>query len=470
MNIAVKYVGFFVFLVLGVTVGVSQMFQPALDLLGHYTLMMLIITVGLWVFTPLDLPFSISGGLFMASLLAFGVPATNVFAGFSGTAIWLLIPALYFGFALAKTGLGKRIACFGMKSINITYPNLLMIWILIGVVLSMLTPSISVRVVIVIPIAMQCVQLCNLPEGSKARSLILITAWAMAVIPGVGWMTGSLSGPIMAGFFASIPELGEIDSVSWARVTLLPISLITILTVLGGYIVLKPSEKLNISKDVFVEEYRNLGPMSRHEKITGIVLVACFLLFATNSIHRIPDPAVGLFGLFVLTAAGIIVSKDLGSGINWDLILFNGAAFGMGSVFAVTGLSSWMSSVLIEAIAPIAGNPWVFVFTILPLMFLWRFVDIAIFVPTMAIVTAVSPEIFLHYNINPLVWIPLLCIARNSFFLSYTSTFVLTAEANMGGKGWTAEHLAKYGTAYFIASMISMLVAVPYWISIGMFG
>jgi len=76
----------------------------------------------------------------------------------------------------------------------------------------------------------------------------------------------------------------------------------------------------------------------------------------------------------------------------------------------------------------------------------------------------------LHYNINPLIWVPLACIAVNSFFLSYTNLFALVAEANMGGKGWTAEHFAKYGAVYFIVSMIVMLAAVPYWISIGMFG
>lgn len=287
MNKAVKNAGFSVFLILGIIVGVSQIFHPALDLRGHLTLMMLIITIGLWIFKPLNLPFSVSGGLFMASLLAFGVPAANVFSGFSGTAVWSLIPALYFGFVLAKTGLGKRIAYFGMKSIKVTYPNLLMMWTVIGVVLSMLTPSITVRVVIVTPIALQCVQICKLPEGSKARSLILITAWGMAVIPGVGWLTGSLAGPMMSGFYASIPGLGAIDFASWARVSLLPIAVITILTVFTGYFVLKPSEKLDISKEVFQEEYRKLGPVSRNETITGIVLVACFLMFVTNSVHHI---------------------------------------------------------------------------------------------------------------------------------------------------------------------------------------
>lgn len=470
MSKTVRHAGGLLFLVLGLAVGLTQMFQPALDSRGHLTLMMLIITIGLWIFKPFNLPFSVSGGLFMASLLAFGVPAGNVFSGFSGTAVWSLIPALFFGFALAKTGLGKRIAYFGMKSISVSYPSLLMMWTVIGIVLSMLTPSITVRVVIVIPIALQCVQICRLPEGSKARSLVLITAWAMAVIPGTGWLTGSLAGPIMSGFYASVPGLGAIDFASWAEVALLPVALISIMTVVIGYLLLKPTEKLNISRKVFRDEYQKLGPVSRNEKATGLILASCFLMFVTNSLHHIPDAAVCLAGLFILAAMNIIESKELSSGISWDLVLFIGTSMGFGSVFAVTGVSAWMSGILVTAIAPVAVSPWLFVLVILLLMFLWRFVDIAVYVPTMAIVSAISPEVFSHYGINPLVWVPLLCIAMNSFFLSYTNMFALVAEANMGQGGWTAGHLARYGLGYFAAAMLAMLITIPYWISIGMFG
>jgi len=210
---------------------------------------MLIVTVGLWIFRPGGTPFSVSSALFMASLLALGVPPASVFSGFTSTAVWSLIPALFFGFVLAKTGLGKRIAYLGMKSTKLSYAGILSMWVVIGLVLSALTPSIAVRVVIVTPIALNCVNICKLKEESKGRSLILITAWAMAVIPGTGWLTGSLYGPILSGFYASIPQLGAIAFNDWAKALFLPMMLISTLTVLGGYFVLKPSEPLHIILD-----------------------------------------------------------------------------------------------------------------------------------------------------------------------------------------------------------------------------
>lgn len=465
----ISLVGFAVFFVLGVFIGLLNPFRPELSSHGHLILMMLIITIGLWIFKPGEVPFSISGGLFMASLLAVGVPANNVFSGFAGTAVWTLISALFFGFVLAKTGLGKRIAYLGMKNTRLSYAGILIMWAIIGIALSVLTPSITVRIVIVTPIALNCVNICNLPEGSKGRSLVLLTAWAMALIPGTGWLTGSLAGPILSGFYAAVPELGAIEFNAWAKVSLLPITITSLLTVIGGYIVLKPSEPLNLSRDVFIEEYKKLGPMSKEEKITGAILVGTFIMFVTNSWHGIPDAATCLTAWFLLSLAGVIKVNEVSAGINWDLVIFIGTAMGIGSVFAHSGVSIWMSSILIDALKPIAGNPWLFVYIVLLLMFLWRFVDIAVFVPTMAIIVAILPQVAEVYGIHPMVWAPLLCIAMNAFFLSYQNMFALVAEANMAGKGWTPKHLGQYGVVYFVASMLTMLIAIPYWISIGMF-
>ena len=228
-------------------------------------------------------------------------------------------------------------------------------------------------------------------------------------------------------------------------------------------------DALQMRKDVFIEEYRKLGPMSKQEKITAAILIGTFLMFVTSSLHGISDAAVCLTAWFLLTASGIIKVNEISSGINWDLIVFVGTAMGFGSVFAATGVSEWISSILVNAVAPITSSPWLFVFAVLLIMFIWRFVDIAIFIPTMAIITAVIPQIDKVYGIDSLIWIPLMCIAINAFFMSYQNMFALVGEANMKGKGWTSKHLGQYGIVYFVVSMLTMLIAIPYWISIGMF-
>lgn len=450
--------------------GLAKPFAPVLDSLGHLSLMLLIITVALWILKPFGLPFSASSGFLMAGLLAIGVPASAVFSGFSGGAVWTLIPALFFGFVLAKTGLGRRIAYFGMKIFPKTYPGLVLMWAVIGMVLSLLTPSITVRAVLVTPIALQCVDILQLPKGSRGRSLILLMAWGMAMIPSVGWQTGSLAGPIISGFYAANPALGAIDFASWARVSFLPVMIITALTLVGGYLAFRPKDKLVVDKAAFDQEYSNLGPMSREEKISGLILSLSFIMFATSRLHGIPDAATVLFAWFILNLTKIIEPKEISSGISWDLVIFIGTAMSFGAIMSHTGISEWLSSNLLVAIAPIAGNPWIFVYVVIIAFFLWRFVDIATFIPTFAIIAAIAPAVSQSFGIDPLVWVPLLALAQNAFFLSYTNMFALVAEANMGDRGWKPAELSKFGVVYFVAVLLAMLAAIPYWQSLGLFG
>ena len=457
------------FIAAGIFIATMMPFQASLNSQGHLILALLLVTTALWIFKPRGLAFSMTSSFFMASLLIIGLPPGVVFSGFSSPAAWTLIAALFFGFVLAKTGLGRRIASYGLQKTRLSYQGILFVWLIIGIILSLMTPSIAVRVVIVIPVALNCVEICQLAPGSKERSLILLSAWAMAIIPGTGWLTGSLAGQILSGFFASVPELGPIAFNDWAKVALFPISLISILTLIGGYIVLKPAQPLKLSREIFIEEYEKLGDISREEKITGLVLFLAFLFFLTGSLHGIADAAICLMAVFLLALAGIIKAPDISNGINWDLVVFAGTAMSFGGIFEYSGISLWLSSGLVDLMKPIAGNPWIFVYTTITLLFIWRFVDVAVFVPTKAILVAVLPSIALAYGINPLLWIALLCIPLNAFFLSYQNIFALAAEANMVGKGWTAGHLAQYGLVYFIASLLAMILAIPYWSWLGMF-
>ncbi len=469
MNKKAGITGAAVFLIIGITVLFAKPFLPALSDRGHYVISMLIITIGLWIFRPFGVPLSVSGAFFMACALAAGIPAKEVFSGFSTSAVWTLIPALFFGFALAKTGLGKRIAYFGMKVTKLSYGRLLLMWALIGIALSALTPSINVRVVIITPIALNCVDILNLAKGSKERSLILLSAFAMAIIPGTGWITGSLNGPVINGLYTVVPQLGAITFNQWLKVSLLPAVLISFLTLILGYFAIKPSKPIKFAKELFIDEYNKLGAPSRTEKVTALILILSFIMFVTNSLHHIPDAATCLIALFLLTAFGVVKIGDVSGGISWDLVIFIGTAMGLSAIFTQSGVSGWLSSILLKAISPVCVNPWLFIYATLIAMFLLRFIDIASFIPTMAVLMSVIPQLSASYGINPLVWIPLFTIAINACFLSYQNMFALVAESNFENNGWMKKHFSIYGCVYFIACMISMLAAIPYWISIGMF-
>jgi len=208
--------------------------------------------------------------------------------------------------------------------------------------------------------------------------------------------------------------------------------------------------------------------MRRREIITLVVLVLCFTMFTTESLHHIPAAAVCLFALTLLVFTHIIESGEIRTAVNWDLVIFIGTAMSFGTMFDAGGVTVWLSDSLVGAVKPIAGSPWIFVPVITCVLFLWRFVDIPCFIPTFAIVAAILPELAREYGINPLIFPSILCIASNSFFMSYTNIFALTAESSLEKHGWTSNHLFRYSAVYFAASLIACTAAVAYWQNMGM--
>lgn len=461
---------FLVMLVFALYVGLAKPWLPGLSGQAHLVLLALIITIGLWIFKPLNMPNSVSGFFFLMFTLAIKVPSANVFSGFTSGALWTLIPALFFGFVLIKTGLGKRIGFLVMKMFNPSYPMLILAFVIIGLALSALTPSITVRCVIIVPIAVSVIEACNLELKSKGSALLLLSAWAMAVIPGTGWLTGSLHGPIIMGMFGAVPELkGVMNFDSYLQVMFLPALVLTLLLIVGGYFALKPKDPITLKKEYFQEEYAKLGAWSKDQTISAIVLTLSFLMFFTNKIHGVPDGATVLGAMFLLTVLGVLKGSEIGTGISWDLIMFIGVAMSIGGVFGVTGVSKWLVGVLVPVIAPLTSSPWMFCYSVIILFFILRFFDVAVFIPTMAILIPVLPQISVNYGVNPMVWVPLFIMAANCFFLTYTNMFAMVAESIAKERSWTAGQSSTYGLVYGVAVLITLAIAVPYWTSIGMF-
>jgi di/tricarboxylate transporter len=465
-----KLAGFSLVFLIALYVGFTEPWLHTLSAQGHKVLMAIITVLGLWIFQPYNISFSISGALLMMLFLAYGVKPADVFSGFTSSALWVLIPALFFGFVLQKTGLGKRIAFLVIRMFKPSLGGMITAWIIIGIILALLTPSITVRTAIVIPIAAGCVQVLKLEEGSRGRAIIMLTTFAMGIIPGAGWLTGSLNGPIILGMFEAVPELkGMLTFDSYAKVTLLPVLLSSALLVIAGWLVLKPKRTTLISQEEFRRQFGQLPALTKQEIVTAAVLVAAFILFFTSRVHHLPEPAICLGAFFILSAAGIIQKADIGAGINWDLVLFIGISIGLGAVCSSSGISAWMSSIIVPAMKPIATNPWVFSLTICLFLFAWRFIDVARFLPTMAILVPILPRIEQVYGISPLVWVPLFVLAISSFVMSYTNIWALQSESMIQEKIWTPGQLARYGVVYIATSVFATLVSVPYWLSIGLF-
>jgi Di- and tricarboxylate transporters len=465
-----SYIGSGIMVLIAVIIMVIRPFSANLNDTAQLMLGGILISLSIWIFKPFNLSYS-AGGLFLACFaLALGLKPAVVFSGFTQSSIWTLIPALFFGFTLQKTGLGKRIALAIIRLFKPSYFSLIFALVLIGIILSLLTPSSTVRVAIMIPIAVQCCELCKLEKRSKGNSLIILTAFGMAILPGSGWMSGVLWGPIISGMINSVPDTqGLVTFDNWFSTLFIPVTITTILLIIGSLLILKPKEKL--SKDA-IDAIKNQSSekMNRHEIITGIILVTVFVLFITNKIHGLPDAAVCLGAVFLFFLSGVLETKDFNTGVNWDLIVFIAVALSFSTIFTETGISEWLAGIVVPALAPIAINPYLFMFCIMTFVFLWRFFDVALFIPTIAILVPILPAIQEAYKISPLIWLFVFVMAGNSFIMTYQNMWAMMSRSIASDRAFTNKHLGIYGIIYFAASFIALLISIPIWINAGLFG
>ena len=482
-----KKILFAIFVLIALWIMIALPFSPQLENRGHLMLGAVLISICIWVLKPFGLPYSM-GALFLAAFgLICGLQPSIVFSGFTEAAVWTLVPALFFGTVLRKTGLGRNIAFSIIRLFKPSYPSLILAWVIIGVVLSIFTPSMTVRVAIMIPIAVQCCELLGLEkistgkssggqsskgQSSRGQSLLMLTAFSMAILPGSGWLTGVLWGPITQGLYHNVPQMaGLINFESYLSVMLLPQILITILMVILGYIFLRPEEK-NILVQSGKPEFDSFSSkekiiLSDKEKKAGLILLAVFILFITSSFHGLPTAAICLAAVILFFVFKILSPEDIGTGISWDMVIFVAMALSINSIFSATGISIWLSNIIVPVMEPLTFNTLIFALTMLVILFAWRFVDIALFIPTMAILIPLLPSIQERYGINPLLWLPLFIMSGNCFFMNYQNMWAMMGSSLAGERSWTAKHIGIYGTLYFLICIAVTAIVIPLFISFG---
>ncbi len=420
-----------------------------------------------WIFKPATLPYLAGGGIMIAGGLLLGLPLDVVTKGYTSAAIWVLIPALYFGFALAKTGLGKRVSYVVLKTFEPSYMGICISWFIIGLVLSALTPSITVRIAIVMPIAMSLVEACKLPDRSKGSALICFVAFATALLPGTGWQTGSLWGIFMMGFYP--PEIKPlVTSGAWFQYMAFPWFFITVLYLILLFIAFKPSEPLGLKREAFKEQYEALGKITKDEIICAVILISALILFSTDKWTGIKTPEAAMMAFVALLLFGIIKLPDIGTGVNWDIINFFGIVVGLTAMFVKAGVSDWAKPIIQPGILSMASAPLMLLLVLTIALWAIRFLDVPWGFTTFALISPVFIPLHQQFGLHPALVSVAFIAAGNSYFLAYQQPFIMVGDTMIKSRGWSGGQVATAGALYAVAVIVGIIVSTIYWKAMGL--
>ncbi len=443
-------------------------FQPAigsLDPTGQSALAIIAMAVVLWVFDALNV--GITAVLALGLLIVAGVPSSVALSGFASGAFWILVSVLYFGTAMQKTGLARRVAYRILLMFPPSFAGISTAFMIIGFVLTLGVPSMTVRTAIMVPIALALVQAIKVPLPSRGAALILLGAFEMAVLPGCAVLTGSLWGPFIAGIFANAGL--PISWFDYARVFAIPTLFWCGLLVAVNLAVMRPEAAPGMSREAVRKETSRLGAITRAEWITAALIGSAVAAWAVQPWHRIPPEAIGMIALAALFATGVLVPGDIGPGIPWALALFVGGMLSLTTVMNTLKINAWLGGYIVPAVQPFVDNPLLLVLGLSIAVAIMRFVDPIGFITIAAFV--VSLQAFLSARgIPPLVLTAMVLLPVHVFWFNYQNIWLAMTESITTSSGYSDADRLKLATVFFGTTIVSLWLSVGYWSWIGVIG
>jgi anion transporter len=431
---------------------------PGLSSQAHAVLGITVFTVIIWLFRVINNGLA---SIFMLGLMILAkIPVGLALSGFSNGGFWVLLVVLFYGFAMQKTGLAERISYYILSLFSDTYSGVVWAFFVIGLILALGIPSMTVRTAIMVPVAWALVQSLGIGARSKGTALIMLSAVEMAVVPGSAFLYGSLNGPVVENVFhtAQLP-------LSWggyAKVMTVPTLVLCVLILLANQSVLKPETGLKVLPGFAKQKLQTLGNIKRSEWVTGAVVVVSIVFWATGRIHNLPSFLIGMFALGVFGIAGVVDDKDIPGAVSWTLLLYIGGIFSLANIIESVKITPWLASYMVPIAQGLMHHRIILLLALAIAMFVIHFLDPSGFVAIPVLFLPVSGTL-VAAGIPPMVVMAPLLLANQPFWASYQNFWIAMCEGMTDGQAFSGSQRAQIATTYAVAVLIAVVVSVGYW-------
>lgn len=347
-----------IFEVLAVLAGLAIAFIPAPEGLQQnamWTMGLLIWAIINWVTNVI--PDFVCVFIMCCAWVLLGiVPFSTAFGSFSGTTVWLLIAAMGIGAAVTKSGLLARVALCIMRICPPTFKGQVLALLGSGVVIGPFIPSTIAKVSIVGAMATDIGSKLGFENRSKGMSGLWSAMYAGYTLLSQAVLSASFFSYIIMGL---LPEnvQAQFSWMFWLKAMLPWLIICTIASYIGIVLLYKPKDAPKLSKQDVTDMMNNLGPMSRDEKITLVVLVICIIFWVLERTLNVPAAVTAVLGMSALLMTGVINPKDYNQRINWSIIAFMGGAINLATAITTVGIDTWLGNTFGGAMAGLIGNP-----------------------------------------------------------------------------------------------------------------
>lgn len=383
---------------------------------------------------------------------------TEVYSAFSGSIIWLIVMVFTLAIGVAKSGLLTRISLKILTFFPANYRGAILALMTSGLVVTPLIPSAMAKTNIMIPAATAITEQLGLKERSKGALGLFSVTYMTIMLGSEAFLSGSLYVAIMLGFLPN----QKFTMLSWLQAT----SVWLVVVLIGIYIYCmtycKPEQDISFPPDYFKEQIKGLGPISRDEKLVGILLLICLVLWSTTRLHGMDTGMIGLIAVCIMVGYGLITDADFIGKVSWTLIVFIGGLLGMASLMTSLGWSNFIAKLLGPVFAPVVSSPWTFVPFLCVFTYILRFVVIEQ-VTSLVITFAIFSPLMQPAGMSTFVLVFVQFLSAMVWNIPYQNPYPLTTLQVAGEKYVTFAEFRKSSYAYMVINLIGMTASIPLW-------
>ena len=350
MNINLKVLGIPLAIVAYILIMLIPM--PGLSFAGHSAIALLIFAIVMWVTEALHLAVTSLILLFIQPIIGVAGFADAVI-GFANPIIFLMIGGFIIAEAIRRSGLAARLTYNMLNRLGTTPDRSIFVAVWSTGLLSAFIENV-VAYAMLLPIIKEIVPLMGVknPENGKsnfAKSMALGGSYG-SLAGGFGTEIGTAPN-LMAAAYTHLPF------VNW-MIFGFPLAFI-LMTIIWKWLgkVYKAEIKGVIGGiEAITAKKESLGPMSRNEKLTIVILLFTIGLWVTTQWNGLDSFSVALIGAVLLFAFRVIDWQDAQEGVDWGLIIFFGGALSLGAALLSTGAATWLIGLIIGFLGPNAST------------------------------------------------------------------------------------------------------------------
>lgn len=315
-------------------------------------LAVLVILIFLFVAEPI--PLEITAICIAVLLVAMGITdVKTAWAPYMHPVVVFIMCCLIFAISLEKAGLTKRLGYYIVKKAGSSVVRFtFIISIGLGISSSLMhdAAATAIGIVTMLPL-MRAVGIE--PHTNTAKFMMLSLPFACSC-GGMGSLVGGGRCMVAAAFLKEFTGL-EISFFEWIKYAM-PAAILTVPAAVGiVYLVFRPDPKFRLPE--FDEE---LGPWTRLEKKTLIIIGFSFLLWLTKGFHGMHYSVTGMVGVAGLILFGVLEWDDIHKNLEWGTALFIfGGGISLGLAMGYSGAANYFANLFFPLVQ---GGGWLLLF------------------------------------------------------------------------------------------------------------